>query len=70
MFLGERVHSYFYGFGPSCGTAEYRLATPQWSVIVPSWTRIASTVSDHPAGRLDAEKRSLVGCLWGRCQTG
>jgi hypothetical protein len=67
MFLGERVHSYFYGFGPSCGTAEYRLATPQ-SVILPSWTRIASTVSNattRPAGAMPRN----VPC-WGACGVG
>src|SRR6476620_3305880 len=32
--------------------------------------RIDGVERDRPAGRRDAEKRSLVGCLWGRYQTG
>src|SRR6478736_3823537 len=34
------------GSCPSCCRTEYRFATPQWSVIIPSRTRIASTVSN------------------------
>ena len=34
------------GSCPSCCRTEYRFATPQWSVIFPSRTRIASTVSN------------------------
>jgi hypothetical protein len=34
------------GSCPSCCRTEYRFATPQWSVIFPSRTRMASTVSN------------------------
>ena len=33
------------GSCPSCCSAEYKFATPQWSVIFPLRTRMASTVS-------------------------
>src|SRR5215831_7085072 len=48
---------------PICCMSERRLPTPQWSVILPFWTRITSTVSKEILRWVGATPRNRPSCV-------